>query len=81
MRPSPYSLKSWNWFDPGNDISERRDEMSSPHLAVGHDVNPGLLLDGEGLVHGAVLNAFEVARAEPAAFPFLSRFLQVSRPQ
>ena len=80
MRPFPYSLKGWNRLDPGNHISERCNKMSSPHLAVGHDVDARLLLKSNCLVNGTILDALEVARAEPATFPFLSRFLKVSRP-
>ncbi len=54
--------------------------MSSPHFAVGHDIDPTLLLHAERLVNRGVFNALEFASTELATFPLQSRLLQVSWP-
>src|SRR5437870_10671041 len=35
-------------------------ERKPPHFAVGHDVEPGCLLEGNGLVDGAILYGLEL---------------------
>ena len=64
---------------------ERFDEMAveriAAHLAVGDDVEPGRLLQRDGLVDGAVLDRLERRRRQLAALELLARVEQVLRPQ
>ena len=47
-------------------VDEVAEEGVAPQLAVGDDVEPGLLLESDGVVDGAVLDALEPGRAERA---------------
>ena len=41
-----------------------REEAHAAHLAVGHDVDAGLLLVAQGQVHGVVLDLADVGRSQ-----------------
>ena len=50
-------------------LDQVAEERVAPHLAVGDDVEPGVLLQRDGLVDGAILDALELGRrsARPAS--------------
>ena len=56
-------------------------ERIAAHLAVGDDVEPGRLLQRDGLVHGAVLDRLECRRRQLAALELLARVEEVLRAQ
>src|SRR5215467_1405220 len=55
-------------------------EGKPPHFAVGHDVEPRYLLEGDGLIDGPVLYGLELGVTETAGLPLVPRFAQRDRP-
>jgi hypothetical protein len=52
-----------------------------PHFAVGHDVQARCLLEGDGLVDGAILDGLELRVAKTPGLPLAPRFAQRDRPE
>src|SRR5262249_13703988 len=56
-------------------------EGKPPHFAVGHDVEPRCLLEGDGLIDGQVLYGLELGATETPGLPLVPRFAQRDRPK
>src|SRR5262249_3737774 len=56
-------------------------EGKPPHFAVGHDVEPRCLLEGDGLIDGAVLYGLELGVTETPGLPLVPRFAERDRPK
>src|SRR5215472_16082045 len=56
-------------------------EGKPPHFAVGHDVEPGCLLKGDGLIDGQVLHGLELGVTETPGLPLVPRFAQPDWPK
>jgi len=62
-------------------LDQVAEECVTSHLAVGDHVEPGGLLQGDGFVHGAILDPLERRRREIAALDLPARVLQPLGPQ
>jgi len=64
---------------------ERLDEMAeervAPHLAIGDDVEAGILLQGDRFVDGPILDALEFRGGQATCFEGRARVLQILRPE
>src|SRR5215472_18952037 len=56
-------------------------EGKPPHFAVGHDVEPRRLLEGDGLIDGPVLYGLELGVTKTPGLPVVPRFAQRDRPK
>src|SRR5262249_9178138 len=56
-------------------------ERKPPHFAVGYDVEPRCLLEGNGLIDGAILYGLELRVTKTPRHPVVPRFAQRDRPQ
>jgi hypothetical protein len=56
-------------------------ERKPPHFAVGHDVEPRCLLEGDGLIDGAILYGLELRVTKTPSHPVIPRFAQRDRPE
>src|SRR3984893_17364071 len=56
-------------------------ERKPPHFAVGHDVEPRCLLEGDGLIDSAILDGFELRVTKTPGHPVDPRFAQRARPE
>src|ERR1700738_3416081 len=52
-----------------------------PHFAVGHNVEPRCLLEGNGLIDGAIFYGFELRVTKTPGHPVVPRFAQRARPE
>src|SRR5262249_38485755 len=62
-------------------LGHRALERKPPHFAVGHDVEPRCLLEGDGLIDGAILYGLELRVIKTPGHPVIPRFAQRNRPQ
>src|SRR5215831_1509344 len=71
--------------DPHDEALDRVDEVPevpvAPHLAVGHDRHARSGLERDGIVHGAVLDAFELGVADHARGVARPTLFQIDRAQ
>jgi hypothetical protein len=65
----------------GDRLEEVRHPPAAAHLAVAHDVEAELLLEGDRVVHRAVLDALERGMVELAGVVAPARFEEVRRAQ
>jgi hypothetical protein len=72
-RPAAVLVEAFERFD------QMSEERIAPHLAVGHDVETRVLLQGDGVSDGAVLDELELRRGQLSLFVFLPRLEQGSR--
>src|SRR5262249_36620713 len=56
-------------------------ERKPPHFAVGYDVEPRCLLEGDGLIDGTILYGLELRVTKTPHHPVVPRFAQRDRPQ
>src|SRR6266480_3768839 len=56
-------------------------ERKPPHFAIGHDVEPRCLLEGDGLIDGAIFYGLELRVAKTPGHPVVPRFAQRDRPE
>src|SRR6266702_4008633 len=56
-------------------------ERKPPHFAIGHDVEPRCLLEGDGLIDGAILYGLELRVTKTPGHPVVPRFAQRDRPK
>jgi hypothetical protein len=68
-------------LDAGHGVDEAPGEHHPAGLAVGEDVQAAVVLQGDGLVDGAVLHALVLARRERAVLQPLACVEQVLRAQ
>jgi hypothetical protein len=70
---------------PGAEAVDSLDHLAlegkPPHFAVGHDVEPGCLLKGDGLIDGAILYGLELRVTKTPGHPVVPRFAQRNRPE
>jgi hypothetical protein len=55
--------------------------VSTPHLAVRHNIDPGAFLQRDSFVDRAILDALEFRRRERARLPLATGLLQEGGPQ
>src|SRR5258708_39286466 len=56
-------------------------EGEPPHFTVGHDIKARCLLQGDGLIDGAILSGLELRVTETPGHPVVARFAQPDRPE
>src|SRR5262252_7002128 len=56
-------------------------ERKPPHFAVGHDVEPRCLLEGDGLIDGTILYGLELRVTKTPGHPVVPRSAQRNRPE
>src|SRR5258707_10500762 len=56
-------------------------ERKPPHFAIGHDVEPRCLLEGDGLIDGAIFYGLELRVTKAPGHPVVPRFAQRDRPE
>src|SRR5262249_39199416 len=61
-------------------LGHRALERKPPHFAVGHDVEPRCLLEGDGLIDGAILYGLELRVIKTPGHPVITHFAQRNRP-
>src|ERR1700737_100414 len=70
---------------PGAKAVDRLDHLTlegkPPHFAIGHDVEPRCLLEGDGLIDGAILYCLELRVSKTSGHPVVARFAQRGRPE
>src|SRR5215831_18111679 len=70
---------------PGAEAVDSLDHLTlegkPPHFAVGHDVEPRCLLEGDRLIDGPVLYGLELGVTETPGLPLAPRFAQRDRPK
>src|SRR5262249_538847 len=67
--------------EPVTSLNHLALEGKPPHFAVGHDVEPRCLLEGDGLIDGQVLYGLELGATETPGLPLVPRFAQRDRPK
>src|SRR5262249_56147702 len=70
---------------PGAEASDRLGhralERKPAYFAVGHDVEPCLLLESDGRIDGAILYGFKLRVSQAPGCELVPSFAQCSRPQ
>src|SRR6266436_8226542 len=67
--------------EAGDNLGHLALKRKPPHFAVGHDVEPRCLLEGNGLIDGAIFYGLELRVTKTPGHPVVPRSAQRDRPE